>query len=110
MDTVEIDAITKFLLRQIRNRIDDAANIAKAAEVCAESGNIVAAVRILMSAEDPVHLADRMLQATLIIRCEFSSDCSGSKHNVRKRTSETVEFGILIFKNLCRVRSLILKT
>lgn len=73
MDTVEIDVITRTLLHYIRNRLDDATNIAKAAEVCAESGNIVAAVRILMSAEDPVHLADRMLQATLLLRRELSN-------------------------------------
>jgi hypothetical protein len=75
MDTPEIDAITKVLLSQIRNKLDDAANIAKAAEVCAEGGNIVAAVRMLMDAEDPVHLADRMLQATLLIRSELSNGC-----------------------------------
>lgn len=73
MDTPEIDVITRTLLHYIRNRLDDATNIAKAAEVCAEGGNIAAAVRMLMDAEDPVHLADRMLQATLLLRRELSN-------------------------------------
>jgi hypothetical protein len=72
MALADTDAITKVLIGQIRDKLDDAANIAKAAEVCAEAGNVAAAVRMLMDVEDPVHIADRMMQATLLIRRELS--------------------------------------
>jgi hypothetical protein len=58
-------------LTQIHRQLQEAASIAKAAEVCADSGNIQGAVRMVMDIEDPAYRADRMLKAALLIRREL---------------------------------------
>jgi hypothetical protein len=40
MDRIAADAVTKALLSNIHRKLQESASIAKAAEVCAESGNI----------------------------------------------------------------------
>jgi hypothetical protein len=70
MDRTATDAVTKGLLANIHRKLQEAASIAKAAEVCAESGNVQAAVKMVMDIEDLTHQADRMLRAALLIRNE----------------------------------------
>jgi hypothetical protein len=52
-------------------KLQEAASIAKAAEVCAESGNIQTAVKMVMDTENLTHQVDRMLSAALLIRNEL---------------------------------------
>jgi hypothetical protein len=49
------------------SQLREAASIAKAAEVCAETGNVQAAVKMAMDIEEPAHQVDRMLNAALLI-------------------------------------------
>jgi hypothetical protein len=68
MDRTAADAVTKALLGKIHRKLQEAAGIAKAAEVCAESGNVPTAVTMVMDIEDPTYQANRMLSAALLIR------------------------------------------
>ena len=71
MDRTAADNATKAFLANIHRKLQEAASIAKAAEVCAESGNIQTAVKMVMDIEDPTHQANRMLGAALLIRNEL---------------------------------------
>jgi hypothetical protein len=68
MDRTAADTVTKALLANINRKLQEAASIAKSAEVCAESGNVHTAVKMAMDIEDPTHQANRMLSAALLIR------------------------------------------
>jgi cation transport regulator ChaC len=67
MDRTAADAVTKALLARIHRKLQEAASIAKAAEVRAESGNVQSAVTMVMDIEDPTFQANRMLSAALLI-------------------------------------------
>jgi hypothetical protein len=71
MDRSAADTVTRAFLAQIHRELQQAVSVARAAEVCAESGNVQGAVRMVMDIEDPAYRADRMLKATLLIRNEF---------------------------------------
>jgi hypothetical protein len=71
MDRTVADTVTKALLANIHHKLQEAASIAKAAEVCAESGNVQTALKMVMDIEDPTHQANRMLSAALLIRNEL---------------------------------------
>ena len=71
MDRSATDSVTRALLVQIHSELREAVSIAKAAEVCAESGNIQRAVKMAMDIEDPAYRSDRMLKAILLIRNEL---------------------------------------
>jgi hypothetical protein len=74
MDQTSADNVTKALLANIYRKLQEAASIAKAAEVCAETGNLQSAVKMVMDVEDPTHQANRMLSAALLIRNELWED------------------------------------
>jgi coenzyme F420-reducing hydrogenase gamma subunit len=67
MDRAAADAVTKALLTNIHRKLQEAANIAKAAEACAVSGNVQSAVRMVMDIEETTYQANRMLNAALLI-------------------------------------------
>jgi hypothetical protein len=67
MDRTAADHVTKAFLTNVYRKLQEAASIAKAAEVCAESGNVQTAVKMVMDIEDPTHQASRMLNAVLLI-------------------------------------------
>jgi hypothetical protein len=71
MDRSAADAVTRALLAQIHRVLQEAVSVAKAAEVCAESGNVPGAIKMAMDIEDPAYRADRMLKAALLIRTEL---------------------------------------
>jgi hypothetical protein len=71
MDQAAVNTVTKALLTNIHRKLQEAASIAKAAEVCAESGNIQTAVKMVMDTENLTHQVDRMLSAALLIRNEL---------------------------------------
>jgi hypothetical protein len=74
MDRPAANLVTKAFLANIQKDLADAAGIAQAATVCAEGGNIPAAIKIAMDIEDPAYRADRMLKAVLLIRHELLGD------------------------------------
>jgi hypothetical protein len=71
MDRTAADAVAKALLANIHRKLQEAASIAKAAEVCAETGNVQSAVKMVMDIEDLTHQANRMLSAALLVRNEL---------------------------------------
>ena len=71
MDRTAADTVTKAFLANIHRKLQEAASIAKAAEVCAESGNIQTAVKMVMDVENPTHQVDRMVSAALLIHSEL---------------------------------------
>jgi hypothetical protein len=73
MDRTAADTVTKAFLANIHRKLQQAASIAKAAEVCAESGNMETAVKMVMDVEDSTHQVDRMLSAALLIRSELTA-------------------------------------
>jgi hypothetical protein len=77
MDRIAADNVTKAFLANIHRTLQEAARIAKAAEVCAESGNVQTAVKMVMDIEDPTHQANRMLSAALLIRGELLNEGVG---------------------------------
>jgi hypothetical protein len=74
MDQAAYDTVVKTFLHHIQRDLQEAASIAKAAEVCAASGNLQAAVRMVMGFEDPAHRAEEMFKAVLLIRRELMDD------------------------------------
>lgn len=62
MDRTAESAI-KMLLGEIRQRLDEAASVAKAAEVCAESGNITKAIEIILDVEQLSYESGSLLNA-----------------------------------------------
>jgi hypothetical protein len=56
-----------LLLEEIRERIDQSLGIAKAACVCAESGNPAQGVRVLLGIEQMLYEATRLLDAASLI-------------------------------------------
>jgi hypothetical protein len=71
MDRIAADAVTKILLSNIHRKLQEAASIAKSAEVCAEAGNVQTAVKMIMDIEDPTYQANRMLNAALLVHSEL---------------------------------------
>ena len=71
MDRTAAETVTKAFLAKIHRKLQQAASIAKAAEVCAESGNVQTAVKMVMDIEDSTHQANRILSAALLIRNEL---------------------------------------
>jgi hypothetical protein len=74
MYRIAADNVTKAFLAKIHRKLQETARIAKAAEVCAESGNVRTAVKMVMDIEDPTHQANRMPNAALLIRNELLDD------------------------------------
>jgi hypothetical protein len=58
---------SKAFLANIHRKLQEAASISKAAEICAETGNVQTAVKMVMDIEDATHQANRMLNAALPI-------------------------------------------
>jgi hypothetical protein len=67
MDRTAADNVTKALLANMHHKLAEAAAIAKAAEVIAESGNVRAALKTVMDVEDHMHQAGRLLNAVLLL-------------------------------------------
>jgi hypothetical protein len=67
MDAAIADPAIKAYLTEIRNRLDDAARIAKAAEVCAQAGSPDEAVTVAPDIEQLCYEATRLLDAASLI-------------------------------------------
>jgi hypothetical protein len=66
-------AITEFL-QQASQKLEQAVQIAKAAEACAEAGNARKAVEIIMDTEDLVFRATTLLNGAAVLQAEGGAD------------------------------------
>jgi hypothetical protein len=57
----------KTLLTEIREQLDEASSVAKAAEACADAGNIDPGVKVALDIEPPVYEAGRLLDVASLI-------------------------------------------
>jgi hypothetical protein len=67
MDQATAQFAIKILLTEIRRVTEDAASTAKAAEVCAQAGNIEQGVSIVLDVEQAAYEAGRLLDAASLI-------------------------------------------
>ena len=63
MDANTLEVTIKAYLREMRGRLDQAAGIARAAEACAEAGNIPKAVEIALDLEQILYEVSTFLNA-----------------------------------------------
>ena len=66
-------AIIEFL-NQASQKLEEAAQIAKAAEACAEAGNPRKAVEIIMDTEDLVFRATNLVNGATVLQAESGVD------------------------------------
>jgi hypothetical protein len=62
------------LITQVREKLDQATSVAKAAQSCAESGNAGLAIQILMDFEGLAHDAQDLFTAALMIKRHLLTD------------------------------------
>jgi hypothetical protein len=67
MDAQMLEATLKVHLREMRQRLDQAAGIGRAAEACAEAGNIEKAVEIANDVEQLVYEVNTFLNAASLM-------------------------------------------
>jgi hypothetical protein len=67
MDAPTRDALLKLHRVELRERLDRAAGIARAAEACANAGTIAKAVEITLDVEQLVHEVNTFLNAASMI-------------------------------------------
>jgi hypothetical protein len=67
MDKTAAQFAIKMLLTEIRRVTEEAASTAKAAEVCAEAGNVEQGVRVVLDVEQAAYEAGRLLDAASLI-------------------------------------------
>lgn len=67
METPTAEFAIKTCLKELRMRLDEAARVARTAEVCADIGDIDKAVEIVLDLEQPVYEAGRLLDAASLI-------------------------------------------
>jgi hypothetical protein len=67
MDAQLVEVTLKMHVREMRERLDRAAGIAKAAETCAETGNIEKAIEIALDVEQLIYEVNTFLNAASMI-------------------------------------------
>jgi hypothetical protein len=67
MDRTATEAAIKIYLREIHQRLDSAAGIAKAADACAEAGNVDKGVEVALDIEQFAYEATRLLDAASLL-------------------------------------------
>lgn len=67
MDARMLEATLKMHLIEMRQRLDQAAGIAKAAEACAETGNIEKAIDIALDIEQMIYEVNTILNAASLM-------------------------------------------
>lgn len=68
MDSSATDIAIQSFLEEIRNRLDEAAGIAKAAEACAGAGNMQKAIEVVLDIEQTVYEVSRLLDAASLLQ------------------------------------------
>jgi hypothetical protein len=69
-----IDTAVTELLQQVSQKLEQAVQIAKAAEACAEAGNPKKAVEVIMDVEDLMFRATTLLNGASVLRSEIGSE------------------------------------
>ena len=67
MDAANVDLVIRDFLKDIRARLDEANTVAKAAEACADAGNIRKAVEIALDIDQPLYEVTTLLNAASLI-------------------------------------------
>jgi hypothetical protein len=67
MDANTVQITIKSYLAEMRQRLDDAAGIARAAQTCADAGNIEKGVEIALDVEQLVYEVNTLLNAASLI-------------------------------------------
>lgn len=67
MDTATVDIAIKSFLKQMRERLEQAASIAKAADACAEAGNVEKGIEVALDVEQLIHEVSTFLNAASMI-------------------------------------------
>jgi hypothetical protein len=67
MDANTVQITTKAFLAEIRQRLDEAASIARAAHACADAGNIKQGVAIALDVDQLVYEVNTLLNAASLI-------------------------------------------
>jgi hypothetical protein len=67
MDANTVEITIKAYLAEMRQRLDEAASIARAAQACADAGNIEKGVEIALDVEQLVHEVTTFLNAASLI-------------------------------------------
>jgi hypothetical protein len=62
-----IETTIRGYLRQMRARLDEAASIAKAAEICADTGNVGKGIEIALDVEQLLYEVNTFLNAASLI-------------------------------------------
>ena len=69
MDATVVDLAIRTFLREARERLEEAAATAKAAEACAAAGKPDRGVEIANDIDEPIHDAEQLLRmATTLVR------------------------------------------
>jgi hypothetical protein len=67
MDAQIVEATLKMHLKEMRERLDRAAGIAKAAEACAAASNVEKAIEIALDVEQLIYEVNTFLNAASLI-------------------------------------------
>jgi hypothetical protein len=67
MDATTVQIATKAYLTEIRQRLDEAASIAKAAQACADAGNVEKGIEIALDVEQLMYEVNTLLNAASLI-------------------------------------------
>ena len=67
MDPCTVEVTIKVYLNEIRERLDRAAGIARAAEACADAGNVEKAIEIALDVEQLIYEVNTFLNAASLI-------------------------------------------
>jgi hypothetical protein len=67
MDAHTVEITIKVYLKQMRERLEKAASIAKAAEACADAGNVEKGIEVALDIEELVYEVNTFLNASSMI-------------------------------------------
>ena len=67
MDAQILETTLKAHLTEMRQRLDQAASIARAAEACADSGNIEKAIEVVLDVEQLIYEVNTFLNAASLM-------------------------------------------
>lgn len=68
MDTQITETAIKAFVEEIVELVEQAASVAKAAQACADAGNVGKAVQIALGIEEPLYEANALLNAASLIK------------------------------------------
>jgi hypothetical protein len=67
MDTATSETVIKSFLKEMRDRLEAAARVARAAEACAQAGNPEKGVEVMLDVEQLVYEVGALLNAASLI-------------------------------------------